>query len=121
MKLHLPQFRWPFRSTADRYAKDYLAEERSGSGMRAWSLASCHLAIVNDRLEAKRLEQRLTELEEGQEDLERGAHGLILLHIKAWHSPSLTDSPPGPTTSETAPSSLSDASQPTELTQIHIT
>jgi len=63
MKLHLPQFRWPFRSTADRYAKDYLAEERSGSGMRAWSLASCHLAIVNDRLEAKKLEQRVSALE----------------------------------------------------------
>ena len=34
------------------------------------------------------LEQRVTALEEGQEDLERGAHSLILTHIKAWHSPS---------------------------------
>ena len=33
-------------------------------------------------------EQRVAALEEGQEDLERGAHSLILTHIKAWHSPS---------------------------------
>jgi len=65
------RLRWPIRSTADRYAKDYLAEERSGSGKRAWSLASCHLAIVNDRLEAKKLEQRVSALEG---DLRRLTH-----------------------------------------------
>jgi len=43
------------------------------------------------------LEQRVTALEEGQEDLERGAHSLILTHIKAWHSlspPTVTSSAP---------------------------
>ena len=55
------------------------------------------------------LEQRVTALEEGQEDLERGAHSLILTHIKAWHSPSppmaspTTGSPSGAAERESIP------------------
>jgi len=64
------------------------------------------------------LEQRVTALEEGQEDLERGAHSLILTHIKAWHSPSPPpDLTPGPTASATTPTSLKDVKVHMEKTQ----
>ena len=66
----------------------------------------------------KELEQRVTALEEGQEDLERGAHSLILTHIKAWHSPSPPpDLTPGPTASATTPTSLKDVKVHMEKTQ----
>ena len=76
MKLHLPQFRWPFRSTADRYAKDYLAEERSGSGKgklepkdrkSPWQRWDGNQWVTMPRL--WELEQRVSALEETVEEL----------------------------------------------------
>jgi len=58
-----------------------LSLETAAEFAEVWTVADCQLQILE-------LEQRVTALEEGQEDLERGAHSLILTHIKAWHSPS---------------------------------
>ena len=116
---HLPQIRWPFRSMADRYAKDYLAEERSGSGeVEAKSgavyvdeelrerLQDCWKELpIQERLND--LEQRVSALEEGQEDLEQGAHDLMLTHVRAWHSTAT----PSPATESPTTDSPSDAAE----------
>ena len=48
-----------FADTLDRRFAKYKTEPTA----RPWTPADCHLAIVNDRLEAKKLEQRVTALE----------------------------------------------------------
>jgi len=75
---HLPQFQWPFRSTADRYAKDYLAEERSGSGQddrQPWALTFSEWVSLFSGV--KHLEERVSALEEGA-DSQNSAQNVLL-------------------------------------------
>jgi len=64
--------RWLVASAEERYMKSRVAAERLASEQareskdrtmgRPWTPADCHLAIVNDRIVAKDLEQRVNDL-----------------------------------------------------------
>ena len=141
---HLPQFQWPFRSTADRYAKDYLAEERSGSGQddrQPWALTFSewvslfsgvkHLeervSALAEKEEGLRtiylkeiplaLKSRLEALEDWRETIEFDLHQveLAVTNYLSRATPA-PDSTPGLSPNEETHSSLSDASHETEPT-----